>query len=507
MQNIMKKKKIGQSIQWFKLSEEGSEVMNNQKIPVILAGGSGSRLWPLSRQAYPKQFLPLIASEETLLQSTVLRVMQQEDMSRPIIICHEDHRYIVAEQLRQIQVIPEAIILEPEGKNTAAAIALAVSYLVQKKINAWLYVMPADHAMTVAKDLHEAFDLASEAVSLGKLVAFGVKAKYPETAYGYIQKDTQSIAENVFPIARFVEKPDLATATAYVNANNYYWNCGIFAFDMMAYWRELLTLAPVIAKQCELAMSACKADGDFIRPDPVAFRACPSESIDYAVMEKSKETAIVVLDTHWNDVGSWNALMREQDLDDSGNVKIGDVVVQNVHNSYLRSEHKLLAVSGVKDHVIVVTDDAVLVAHHDHCQEVKTLVNTLKANKRSEAEHHRRVHRPWGSYQTIVEGTNYKVKKIIVLPKHSLSLQRHQHRSEHWVVISGDAWVQNGDRTLLLQPNQSTFIPAKTAHRLSNLTTEPLELIEVQVGHYVGEDDIERLADVYGRVENALLPS
>lgn len=473
--------------------------MSLKTIPVILAGGTGSRLWPLSRQAYPKQFLPLVNENETMLQSTVLRVMNHDNVDAPIIICHEDHRFIVAEQLRQIGVRPKAIILECEGKNTAPAIALSAYYLKKQGIQAHLWVMPADHVIRDSKALFNAFQAARPALEANHLLTFGIQAKYAETAYGYI-KAHQRLEGNSFKIECFVEKPNLSTAEEYIRSGNYYWNCGIFAFNADAYLTELKRLAPVIADHCQLAIEKMQDDGYFVRPDRNTFLACPNNSIDYAVMEKTDRSAMAVLPTAWNDVGSWDALMREHPTDEVGNVKIGDVVAQDVSHSYLYTENKLLAVAGVTDHVIVVTDDAVLVAHKDHCQNVKQLVTNLKSKQRIEADFHQKVHRPWGSYQTIAEGPHFKVKKIIVNPQQSLSLQRHQKRSEHWVVIAGEALITNGDREFTLHTNESTFIPAKTQHRLSNQIDRPLELIEVQVGDYLGEDDIERLADIYDRV-------
>jgi mannose-1-phosphate guanylyltransferase/mannose-6-phosphate isomerase len=467
-------------------------------IPVILAGGSGSRLWPLSRQAYPKQFLPLVKDNETLLQSTVLRIANNELMHSPIIVCNEEHRFIVAEQLREIGVQPQAIILEPEAKNTAPAIALAAYYAKKQMGDVNLCIMPADHIIHDAAALLNALQTANTAITAGSLVAFGIRAQYPDTAYGYI-KVAADASQGVYKIDRFVEKPDLVTAKEYIDSGQYYWNCGIFAFRADAYLQQLQNFAPTMAQLCQSAIEQMRDDSYFIRPNRQIFSSCRSDSIDYAVMEKTDKSAMVLLSTQWNDVGSWDALMREHKPDEQGNVKIGDVVTQQVSDSYLRAENKLLAVAGVTDHVIVVTEDAVLVAHKDHCQNIKHLVNDLKSKQRSETEFHVKVHRPWGSYQTIAEGPHFKVKKIVVNPQQSLSLQRHQRRSEHWVVILGEATIVNGDRNFTLRINESTFIPATTQHRLANTSDQILELIEVQVGDYLGEDDIERLADIYDR--------
>ncbi len=467
-------------------------------IPVILSGGTGSRLWPLSRSAYPKQFLPLLNPKETLLQSTLTRVSLMPIDHAPIIVCNEEHRFIVAEQTRLMGIKPMAIILESIGKNTAPAIALAANFASKYYSNAVLWVMPADHVIRDPHALWHAFELSLSAIEQGKLVAFGVEAKYPETAYGYIKVNASENAA-IFPIERFVEKPDLASAETYVQSKQYYWNAGIFAFRTDAYLGELAKYAPEIANACNNAIGKAKSDGDFVRPLVSEMVNCPSNSIDYAVMEKTKKSVMTLLVAAWNDVGSWDALMRESHCDASGNVVIGDVVAQDVTGSYLRSEHKMLAVAGVSDHVIVVTDDAVLVAHKDHCQNIKSLVNSLKNNRREEAELHLMVHRPWGSYHSISEGPYFKVKRITVKPQHQLSLQRHRHRSEHWIVIAGVASIVKGEQELRLKTNESAFIPANVRHRLSNETNELLELIEVQVGNYLGEDDIERFEDVYGR--------
>ncbi len=475
--------------------------MNKLIIPVILAGGSGSRLWPLSRSAYPKQFLSLIHDHETLLQSTLLRLSKMSDVQSPVVVCHEDHRFIVAEQMRELGINARAIILEPAAKNTAPAIALAANFIHAETPDAILWVMPADHVIHDPQALFDALKAAESAIEEEKLIAFGIHAQYPETAYGYI-KVKERTRDGVYPIDRFVEKPDFSTAESYVRTGQYYWNCGIFAFRAETYLRELDRFSPEMASACEKAVKTAQNDGDFVRPSRPLLAACPSNSIDYAVMEKTDRSIMTLLQSSWNDVGSWDALMREHQRDEWGNVKLGDVITQGVNNSYLRSDHKMLAVSGVSDHVVVVTDDAVLVAHKDHCQNIKNLVNVLKTDNREEAELHLTVHRPWGSYHTISDGPHFKVKKIVVKPKHRLSLQRHQQRSEHWVIISGEANIINGERSVTLRANESAFIPANTLHRLSNETDEPLELIEVQVGTYLGEDDIERFEDVYGRAGN-----
>src|SRR3990167_2689658 len=369
-------------------------------IPVILAGGSGTRLWPLSRAAYPKQCLPLVKENETLLQSTVLRVADFPEMLAPIIVCHEDHRFIIAEQLRQIHIQPLAIILESKARNTAPAIALAAYFVKQHYPATQLFVMPADHIINDNQRLFEAFRSAHAAIEANRLVAFGVVAQRPETGYGYIKIAQPIVADAVYHIEQFVEKPNREQAMRFVAAGNYYWNCGIFAFRAATYLQELNRYEPYIAQCCERAMKTATEDSDFIRPTAQALASCPSNSFDYAVMEKTHYNAMTVLRSAWNDIGSWSALMQEQSSDIHGNVKIGDVIIRDVKGSYLRSEDRLLAAAGVTDHVVVVTRDAVLVAHKDHCQDVKHLVADFQSQHREEAIVHLKVHRPWGSYQT-----------------------------------------------------------------------------------------------------------
>lgn len=468
-------------------------------IPVILAGGHGSRLWPLSRSAYPKQFLRLTGDEHSLLQQTILRCQRHAKVVAPIIVCNEEHRFIVAEQLRQINSEARAIILEKRGRNTAPAIALAAVQVVQTDPEAILWVMPADHVIGDARQLINALDGALSPLSKGQLVTFGVPADHPETAYGYINIDYQAKDQAYYPIKQFVEKPALSTAEDYVKRGDYFWNCGIFAFSASTYLNSLRQFEPDMVAACQQAMANAQLDQDFVRPCETALSACPENSIDYALMENADNRLMVILQTHWNDVGSFDALMSELPKDTAGNVSIGDVVTQDVNNCYLHSNKGLLTAVGVSDHIIVVTKDAVLVAQKDHCQEIKALVKQLTAAKRPEVNFHVTVHRPWGSYQTLAESHNFKVKKIIVKPQAKLSLQSHQHRSEHWVVVKGQATVVNGEQHLTLQQNESTFIPLGAKHRLSNLGDDALEIIEVQVGAYLGEDDIMRYDDIYGR--------
>lgn len=473
-------------------------------IPVIIAGGSGSRLWPLSRVAYPKQFIALLDDDSSLLQATLLRAKSSvPNASAPIIVCNQQHRFLVAEQCAQLDIEPMAIILEPEGKNTAPAVALAAQWVKSQHGNANLWIMPADHAMANDNDqLLQVFNYAAEAMAQGRLVTFGVQMTKPSTAYGYIKVSAGSdTAAHWHVIDEFVEKPDLATAKRFFAQGTYYWNSGMFAFSCQLYLDQLAQYAPGIYQPVCQAIQQASSDSWFIRPDKVLFMSSDADSIDYAVMEKTDCSAMVPLPLRWNDVGSWDALMLEHDSDEEGNVKRGDVVSYHVRDSYLHSESRLLAVLGLSNVVVVETDDAVLVADKAHCQDVKQVVNQLKQNQRIETSDHLKMYRPWGWYQTVTESPGFKVKRIVVKPKQSLSLQRHQHRAEHWVVVSGSATVVNGEQTMTLLPDQSTYIPAKTMHQLSNQTDDMLEIVEVQTGHYLGEDDIERFADQYGRLK------
>lgn len=477
-------------------------------IPVVIAGGSGSRLWPLSRQAYPKQFLPLVDQGCTMLQATLLRLQQAlPEAEAPIIICHASHRFIVAEQCRTMSIQPQAIILEPEGKNTAPAVALAAEWVLAQQKEARLWVLPADHVMPLDNHLKESFTCAAAAADADRLVTFGVEITEPSTAYGYIQAAKQASPAQWVEISRFVEKPDRARAQAFQQSGEYFWNSGMFVFKASVYLTALDQYAKPMADAVHMAMQKKSLDDDFVRPQTETFMTCPADSIDYAVMEKASNCAMVPLRTAWSDVGSWDALMEQLPKNEEGNVCIGDVLTENVQDSYLHAGDRLLAVSGLDNVVVVETADAVLVADKAQSQSVKKLVAQLTAHSRNEAVEHRRVHRPWGWFETLVEGAGFKVKRISVSPGQALSLQRHQHRSEHWVVVKGTADVVNGEARLQLLADQSTYIPAQHMHQLANLQSTELEIIEVQTGSYLGEDDIERFADQYGRVEKMSVSS
>ncbi len=469
--------------------------------PVILAGGSGTRLWPLSRQLYPKQFLPLIG-ETTLLQQTALRFADADLFLPPIIVCNEEHRFMVAEQLRLIHIEPAAIILEPAGRNTAPAASLAASAILQKGGDLML-LAPADHHFRAPKEVLRVLRDALSLTHDGRLVTFGIVPDKPETGYGYIERGTPLPAngsDTGYAIARFVEKPDSATAQQYLESGTFYWNSGMFLFSATAYQAELKTLRPDIAEAAQQAMDTGTGDALFFRPAREIFAECPAESIDYAVMEHTRRGVVMPLDAGWSDVGSWSALWDIGDKTSDGNVTVGDVLTLDVEQSYLHSTGRLLAVAGLRDHVVVETPDAVLVAPKDKVQDVKQLVDAIRKEKRPEADTHKRVYRPWGAYETIDLQGRFQVKRITVKPGAKLSLQKHFHRAEHWVVVSGTARVTRGDEEIILTEDQSTYISLGEAHRLENPGKIPLELIEVQTGSYLGEDDIVRFDDVYGRL-------
>nr|WP_312720018.1 mannose-1-phosphate guanylyltransferase/mannose-6-phosphate isomerase [Stenotrophomonas geniculata] len=462
-------------------------------VPVILSGGSGTRLWPLSREAYPKQFLPLVG-DDTMLQATWKRVASIAGAA-PIVVANQEHRFMAAEQLRECKVLPQALILEPVGRNTAPAIAIAALQALANGKDALLLVLPSDHVVRNEAAFHAAVKQAAIAAETGKLVTFGIVPTAPETGYGYIKA---AAGEGVRAVDRFVEKPDLATAEQYVASGEYFWNSGMFLFKASRYLKELEALQPEILAACRQALDKAARDNDFIRLDAEAFAASPNDSIDYAVMEKTADAAVVPLDAEWNDVGSWSALWEVSDKDADGNACHGDVIALDCKDSYAYG-NRLIAMVGLQDVVVVETDDAVFVGHKDRVQDVKEIVGQIKRDGRSEAAAHRKVYRPWGAYDSIDNGARFQVKRITVKPGATLSLQMHHHRAEHWIVVSGTAEVTRGDEVILLSENQSTYIPLGVTHRLKNPGKLPLELIEVQSGSYLGEDDIVRFEDQYGR--------
>lgn len=463
--------------------------------PVILAGGTGSRLWPKSRAALPKQFLSL-TSDKTMIQDTILRLAGIDSLP-PSIICNEEHRFLVAEQMRQINIENSEILLEPVGRNTAPAIALAAMHAMLNGEDPTLLVLAADHLIKNADVFRTKVMEAELLAEQGKLVTFGIIPNEPHTGYGYIKAGNK--IGNGFSVKEFVEKPDMPTATDYVNSGEYYWNSGMFMFKASAFLKVLEQYAPEIYMTCKQAIAEMKTDLDFIRIDPEIFATCPSDSIDYAVMEKTSDAAMVTLDAGWSDVGSWSSLWDTGDKDNNGNVTIGDTLVEDTTNSYVNAEHSLVAVIGLDDVVVVETKDAVLVADKKNAQSIKAVVNRLKVEKRPEFEFHREVFRPWGSYDSIDNGDRFKVKRISVKPGEKLSVQMHHHRAEHWVVVSGTANVTIGEKTKMLSENESVYIPIGEVHALENPGKIPLELIEVQSGAYLGEDDIVRFSDRYGR--------
>lgn len=466
-------------------------------IPVILSGGSGTRLWPFSRSMYPKQFLPLV-TEQTMLQETILRVADVPDIQAPVIVCNEDHRFIVEEQLRAIDVQAKSIILEPVGRNTAPAIALAALTITQGAQDAddIMLVLPADHVIGDIESFYSALAVAKDAAQDGQLVTFGIVPTQAETGYGYIKAPGK---EAINHVQEFVEKPDLNTAQKYLESGEYYWNSGMFMFKASRYLEVLGQTAPDILAACEKAVSKTTDDMDFTRVDKDAFESSPDDSIDYAVMEKTQDAGLVPLSAQWSDVGSWASLWDVLPKDASGNTARGDVITEDTTGCYIQADTKLVSTLGLKDIVVVETDDAVLVAAKDRVQNVKEIVNSLKQENRPETKLHRKVYRPWGSYDSVDSGEKFQVKRIVVKPGAKLSLQMHHHRAEHWVVVSGIAEVTNGDKTITLDENESTYIPIGVKHSLANLGSEPLEIIEVQSGSYLGEDDIVRFDDIYGR--------
>ncbi|MDL5596303.1 mannose-1-phosphate guanylyltransferase/mannose-6-phosphate isomerase [Bacillus subtilis] len=472
-------------------------------IPVILSGGSGSRLWPLSRKQYPKQFLAL-TGEKTLFQQTLQR-LAFDGMQPPVLVANKDHRFIVQEQLDSIGVTPQAMLLEPFGRNTAPAVAIAAMQLLAEGRDELMLVMPADHVLEDQRAFQQALALATIAAEKGEMVLFGVPALRPETGYGYIRGQASGeLPEGISRVAQFVEKPDAERAQQYVEAGDYFWNSGMFLFRASRFLDELKHHDVDIYDTCLLALERSQREGTTVTIDAATFACCPDNSIDYAVMEKTARACVVPLSAGWNDVGSWSSIWEVHDKDPHGNVTKGDVVVHDSRNCLVHGNGKLVSVIGLDDIVVVETKDAMMIAHRDRVQDVKKLVNDLDAQGRAETQNHCAVYRPWGSYDSVDMGGRFQVKHITVKPGAQLSLQMHHHRAEHWIVVSGTAEVTCDDKTFLLTENQSTYIPMTSVHRLTNPGKIPLEIIEVQSGSYLGEDDIERLEDVYGRSDSGV---
>jgi len=464
-------------------------------IPVILSGGSGSRLWPLSRKNKPKQFLTLF-NDSSMFQSTLTRLNGLDSLEAPLIVCNNEHRFMVAEQLQEIGLDAKGIILEPCARNTAPAIALAALKAMDNGEDPLLLILAADHLISDVTAFHKAIEQAQTLAEQDKLVTFGIQPQSAHTGYGYIEAEEKSKPSSV---KRFIEKPDLATAESYLSAGNFFWNSGMFLFKASAYIKELARFSPEMLSSCKQSLEKAVIDLDFVRVDPDLFEQSPSDSIDYAVMEKTDKAMVVPLDAGWSDVGSWSSLWEAFTRDADQNVLIGDVLVENVHNAYIHSENRLVTVLGLDDVIVVETHDAVMVAHKDQAQKVKTIVEELTRQNRKEVITHRKCYRPWGNYDSVDMGDRFQVKRILVNPGASLSLQMHYHRAEHWVVVSGTAEVTRDDEVMLLGENESTFIPLGSVHRLRNPGRVPLEIIEVQSGAYLEEDDIIRLQDTYNR--------
>jgi mannose-1-phosphate guanylyltransferase/mannose-6-phosphate isomerase len=466
--------------------------------PIILSGGAGSRLWPLSRGLFPKQLLAL-TGERSLIQETVSRATG-DGFSPPLIICNVEHRFLIAEQMREAGVTPAAIVLEPEGRNTAPAAAVAAIMIARDDPNALMLLMPADHVIHEKPAFARAVTQAQSAARAGYLVTFGITPDAPETGYGYIRTGSALASlPGCHAVERFVEKPDAATAAGYVASGDYGWNSGMFLFQAATFLEELERLEPELLATCRLAVQQGRQDLDFFRLEAKAFSEARSISIDYAVMERTAKAAVVPVRMGWSDIGSWDSLWSATARDEAGNALKGDVLQHGARNSYLRSEGPLVAAVGVEDMVVVATPDAVLVSHKSASQDVKQIVEKLKAQGRELHNSHRKVFRPWGSYEGIDVGPTHQVKHITVNPGAKLSLQMHHKRAEHWIVVSGEAQVTCGERVFPLRENESTYIPLGSKHRLENLGTQPLHLIEVQSGSYLGEDDIVRFEDTYGR--------
>ena len=467
--------------------------------PVLLSGGAGVRLWPMSRERLPKQLLNL-TSDRSMIQETALRVADLARFAPPLVICNEEHRFVIAEQMREAAIAPTAVILEPVGRNTAAAVAVAALRIAAADPEALMLVLPADHLIRNLPAFRAVVEVAAGAAGAGHLVTFGITPTAPETGYGYIRRGAPVPGlEGAFRVAAFVEKPSRDKAQQYLEGGEHFWNSGMFLFPVAKTLAELERFVPAVLAACRQAIAGAAVDLDFLRLEAASFATAPSTSIDYAVMERTDSAVMVPADIGWTDVGAWSALWEVSAKDTDGNVQIGDVLSHDSHNCYIRSEGVLTTAVGVEDTVIVVTDDAVMVAARDRVSEIKTLVDTLKRQGRTEPLNHRKVHRPWGFYQSLHAGDRFQVKRLTVNPGAQLSLQLHYHRAEHWVVVNGTALVTRGEEQVLLRENESMFIPLGTPHRLENPGRVPLNLIEVQSGAYLGEDDILRLGDTYGR--------
>ena len=469
-------------------------------IPVILAGGVGSRLWPASRSLQPKQFIEFPNMQGSLFQNTLSRLEGLSDLEDPIVVCNNDHRFLVAEQLRQLGKEHSNILLEPIGRNTAPAVALAALCALQNSADPFLLILPADHVIEDQTAFQQAIAQALQSAKQGKLATFGIVPSVAETGYGYINKGAQLASGNGYCVEQFVEKPNQETAQAYLDSGNYFWNSGMFLFSASTYLQELKRHAPDIFESCHQAYASLESSEDFQRiPEPI-FASCRSDSIDYAVMEKTASAVVVPLEAGWNDLGAWDAMWEVQAKDEQGNALSGDVLTFDVQDSYIQSQSRLVAVAGVRDVVVVETADAVLVTQRSQAQSVKHLVKQLQDHEREEGTLHRLVYRPWGSYESLSSRPGYQVKHLVINAGASISLQLHHKRAEHWIGLKGVALVTCGNKEFELQPNESTYIPVGSKHRLTNTSNQPVEIIEVQMGEYLGEDDIVRFEDRYDRV-------